>query len=277
MKVVYFGSDVFLPCFEYFVKNHEILALYTYHNDEDYFQEYSIVRRAGEFGIPVFYESVTQERIREYFGEQGCDLFFIAEYDRKVDVPEDLKEFKGINVHSSLLPQGRSYYPIECAMARELTETGVTLHKITNALDCGDIIAQGKVTITPKVDSLDVYMTNAANAQKLLTGIMDDFEKAWNSAQPQKEVIPYWKRPKDELLTITHEMTVQEALEVFRRYNGMTELLLEGKVNFVYAMMPGSAMLFRQEIQLREGMWLFGLKDGHIRINVTCKNQKNRI
>lgn len=47
MKVVYFGSDVFLSCFEYFVEKHHVLALYTYHNDEDYFTEYAIVKRAG--------------------------------------------------------------------------------------------------------------------------------------------------------------------------------------------------------------------------------------
>ena len=45
MKVVYFGSDVFLSCFEYFVEKHQVLALYTYHNDEDYFTEYAIVKR----------------------------------------------------------------------------------------------------------------------------------------------------------------------------------------------------------------------------------------
>ena len=27
MKVVYFGSDVFLSCFEYFVEKHQVLAL----------------------------------------------------------------------------------------------------------------------------------------------------------------------------------------------------------------------------------------------------------
>ncbi|MFQ9772441.1 MAG: hypothetical protein ACLRX4_13415 [Oscillospiraceae bacterium] len=56
MKVVYFGSDVFLSCFEYFVEKHQVLALYTYHNDEDYFTEYAIVKRAEELGIPVHYE-----------------------------------------------------------------------------------------------------------------------------------------------------------------------------------------------------------------------------
>ena len=111
MKVVYFGSDVFLSCFEYFVEKHHVLALYTYHNDEDYFTEYAIVRRAGELGIPVHYEAISPEEIRRYFTEEGCELFFIAEYDRILTLPEELPAFRGINTHSSLLPQGRSYLP----------------------------------------------------------------------------------------------------------------------------------------------------------------------
>ena len=87
MKVVYFGSDVFLSCFEYFVEKHQVLALYTYHNDEDYFTEYAIVKRAGELGIPVHYEAISPEEIRRYFTEEGCELFFIAEYDRILTLP----------------------------------------------------------------------------------------------------------------------------------------------------------------------------------------------
>ena len=94
MKVVYFGSDVFLSCFEYFVEKHQVLALYTYHNDEDYFTEYAIVKRAGELGIPVHYEAISPEDIRRYFTEEGCELFFIAEYDRILTLPEELPAFR---------------------------------------------------------------------------------------------------------------------------------------------------------------------------------------
>lgn len=76
MKVVYFGSDVFLSCFEYFVEKHQVLALYTYHNDEDYFTEYAIVRRAGELGIPVHYEAISPEEIRRYFHGGGLRAVF---------------------------------------------------------------------------------------------------------------------------------------------------------------------------------------------------------
>lgn len=124
MKIVYFGSDVFLSCFEYFLENHEILALYTYRNDEDYFTEYSIVLKAKSLGIPVYYDSITPERIKEYFENEGCELLFVAEYNRIIPIPEDLESFKGMNTHSSLLPQGRSYYPIESAMERGLKKAG---------------------------------------------------------------------------------------------------------------------------------------------------------
>lgn len=165
MKVVYFGSDVFLSCFEYFVEKHQVLALYTYHNDEDYFTEYAIVRRAGELGIPVHYEAISPEEIRRYFTEEGCELFFIAEYDRILTLPEGFPAFRGINTHSSLLPQGRSYYPIEGAMERELSCTGVTMHKVAQRLDGGDVLAQHTIDITADTDSIDVYLQSAAWAR----------------------------------------------------------------------------------------------------------------
>ena len=276
MKIVYFGSDVFFSCFEYLAEKHEIMALYTYHNDEDFFNENRIVEKAKAHGIPVHYEELTQDQVRELFENQGCELFFIAEYDKKLPVPEDLKQFRGINVHSSLLPQGRSYYPIECAMERELPKTGVTMHKITNDLDCGDILDQRAVTITDQMDSIDIYLKNAENTLLMLQALMEDFEGTWNQAQPQGEVIPYWKRPADALLRVTHDMTVAEALGCFRKFNGMTEVILNGKIHFVFAMMSGNAMLPKPEMQVKADLWLFALADGHVRVTVLEKNQENR-
>ncbi len=276
MKIVYFGSDVFLSCFEYLVEREQVLALYTYHNDEDYFNEYNIVSRAEELGIPVHYEAIEPDTIRRFFLEEGCDLFFIAEYDKKIDIPEDLAEFRGINTHSSLLPQGRSYYPIECAMARELSETGVTMHKLSNHLDSGEIIRQRKVEITEDRDSVDIYLMNAVHARQMLQEIMSDFETAWGLAVPQAEVQEYWRRPEDSLLTVTHDMCVRDVLEIFRKYNSMTEILIRDRIYFVTAVMPGSAPLPKEEMRIHDTLWLYGLKDGHVRVSIFAKNQKNR-
>lgn len=268
MKIVYFGTDVFLSCFEYFLKEHQILALYTYHNPEDYFTEYAIVKRATELGIPVHYEAVSSEQIRHYFTEDGCQLLFVAEYNRVLPIPENLPAFRGINTHSSLLPQGRSYYPIEAAMERDLPRSGVTMHKLAFRLDQGAILAQRSFAIPPEVDSIDVYLRCAAFAREMLEDILSDLDSAWQSAQPQQQILPYWRRPDTALLTLHHSMEREDALAVFRKFNSMTQLLLNGEWYYVTALAAGSTPL-EEEIQfLSPTRLLYGVKDGHLRLQV---------
>ncbi len=268
MKIVYFGSDVFLPCFEYLLEKHQILALYTYHNDEDYFTEFAIVRRAEELGIPVHYEAITPEEITRYFTEEGCGLFFIAEYDRILTLPEELPDFRGINTHSSLLPQGRSYYPIEAAMERGLPRTGVTMHKVAQRLDSGDILAQRPIDVTDAVDSVDVYLQCAAYAREMVEEIMEHFDDRWAAGVPQTERCPYWKRPAAELLTLRHDMSRDEALAVFRKYNSMTQVELGGSWFYVTDVTGGTGPLYREVQYLSPTRALYRVRDGHLRLHV---------
>ena len=274
MKVVYFGSDVFISCFEYFVQKHEVLALYTYHNDEDYFTEFEIINRARELGIPVHYESITEEDILRFFREEECGLLFSAEYDRLLKLPENLPEFRGINAHSSLLPQGRSYYPIEAAMERGLARSGVTMHKLAPRLDQGDIIAQRAVDILPGMDSIDVYLYCAAYAREMLKDIMSDLEGCWSRAKAQGEKQQYWHRPADELLTLRHDMRREEALDMFRRYNSTTQVSVNGEWFYVNGIAAGVGPLCEEARFLAQNRLLYRLKDGHLRLQVQKKEDR---
>lgn len=265
MDIVYFGSDVFLSCFEYLAKHHHILALYTYHNDEDFFAEFALVRRARELGIQVRYEDVSPETTRRYF-QNGCALYFVAEYNRIIDIPGDVESFRGVNIHSSALPEGRSYYPIEAAMERDLPGTGVTLHKLLPRLDSGAILAQRRFDVTPGMDSVDVYLRCGALAREMTEEVLRDFDAAWEAATTQPERLPYWKRPVAEKLTLRHDMTRAEAVEAYRRYNSMTQVCLDGRLHFVRLFMTGQAMLSEPELQLAEEQWLYGVLDGHLRL-----------
>ena len=268
MKIVYFGSDVFYSCFAYFLREHQILALYTYHNEEDYFKEFAIVKKARQLGIPVHYASISSERIARYFTEEGCDLVFVAEYNRILPIPENLPQFRGINTHSSLLPQGRSYYPIEAAMERGLTRSGVTMHKLAPRMDRGDILAQREIAITAGMDSIDVYLQCAAHAREMIAEIAEDLEGHWQSSRPQKEQLPYWQRPESSLLTVHHEMNRQAALEVFRRYNSMTQVFLEGQWYYVTALSDGLSPLEEDVRFLSARHLLYRVIDGHLRLQI---------
>ena len=267
MDIVYFGTDVFYSCFDYLSKHHQICALYTYHNDEDFFTEYRIVRRAKELGIPVFYEAVAPEQTKAYF-ESGVSLYFSAEYDRIIDIPEDLASFRGLNVHSSALPKGRGYYPIESAMERNERRAGVTIHEMKQRFDSGAILGQRTYDITPERDSIDLYLTSAANALEMTKKIFADLDAAWNNAVLPDRKESYWRRPDRSRLTLAHAMSVDEVLDTFRRYNGMTEAVIHGKRFFVRSVMCGSAPLPEEEMQIAEDLYLYAVRDGHVRLIV---------
>lgn len=268
MKIVYFGTDVFLPCFRYLAEREEVLALYTYHNDEDYFTEHQIVRAARERGIPVMYGRIPEDRVRRYFEEEGCGLFFSAEYGYIIPVPAGLASFRGINVHSSLLPEGRGYYPIECAMERRLERTGVTMHKIVSETDAGDVLFQEPIAIAPEMDSVDVYLESSRRALEMTKRMFADFEGAWNAARPQERLGERWAKPGAGERTVGHGMTVAEALATHRRFNLMTLVWLGGRLHRIVSVESGRAALPEPEIEIAPGRFLYGSADGHLRLTV---------
>lgn len=61
----------------------------------------------------------------------------------------DLPPLGNINLHASLLPKYRGAAPIQWAIARGETITGVTTMKIDAGLDTGDILLQQEIPIAP--------------------------------------------------------------------------------------------------------------------------------
>lgn len=275
MKIVYFGMDLQSPCFRYLAERCEILALYTHHYPEDCFTEYAIVKEAEKRGIPVVYGRISEERVRRYFEEEGCDLFFSAEYGYIIPVPKDLPQFRGVNLHGALLPKGRGYFPVEVTLARHPAETGVTLHKIAPELDTGDIIDVEKFALTPEMDSVDVCIKNRQAGLALTKRLMADFEGAWSRAvpQPPTDGADLCSRPADAVLTLRPEMTTAEAMAVYRIYNQMTRVELGGEMRLVMTMEPGSVVPDEAEIRLAENRWIRRTADGHLRL--TLQHREN--
>lgn len=271
MKIVYFGTDVFIETFSYLLKNNEILALYTYHKNEDFFTECEIVKLAQKHGIPVYYDRITIEGIRKYFLEENCDLFFVAEYDAIIPLPIDIPKFKAINTHSSLLPEGRSYYPIEIAMYKGLKRTGVTIHKLVNVVDAGDIILQESFPICEEDSSIDIYNKCAKVQLEMVKKLMVGFEQLWENAMPQSEKCKYWNRPKEEELTITHDIKLDEAKRIYRCFNRMTKVTIQNVLYYVYSfeVIESKTAKFEETINyINEKLVVYKVLDGYIKISV---------
>ncbi len=90
-----------------------------------------------------------------------------------------------INVHASLLPKYRGAAPIQWAIARGETSTGVTTMRINEGLDTGDMLLKWATAIGPEETAVDLGGRLAVAGADLLVRTLA--ELAAIPAQPQDD------------------------------------------------------------------------------------------
>ncbi|WOB80309.1 bifunctional UDP-4-amino-4-deoxy-L-arabinose formyltransferase/UDP-glucuronic acid oxidase ArnA [Providencia sp. PROV114] len=149
----------------------DIQAVFTHTDDpnENHFYS-SVARLSADMELPVFApENVNHPLWIERIREMKPDVIFSFYYRDMLS--EELLAIapKGaFNLHGSLLPKYRGRAPINWALLKGESETGVTLHKMVAKADAGDIIAQEKVVITDTDTSLTLHAKVREAAEVLL-------------------------------------------------------------------------------------------------------------
>jgi len=97
------------------------------------------------------------------------DLIFSFYYRSMLPMPL-LRQAKlgAFNMHGSLLPRFRGRAPLNWAILKGETETGVTLHEMTEKPDAGRIVDQQAVPIGPDENAVEVFHKMTAAAEKVL-------------------------------------------------------------------------------------------------------------
>jgi len=130
-----------------------------------------VKQRAVELGLPI----TQPERIKNNadFRAQLTDLkpgaIIVVGYGRII--PQwmlDLPTLGNINLHGSLLPKYRGAAPIQWAIAKGETTTGVTTMKLDAGLDTGDILLQREIQIAPTDTAETLSPTLAALGANLI-------------------------------------------------------------------------------------------------------------
>jgi len=109
--------------------------------------------RALELGLPVIQpnEIKQNQEFRAQLNAIHPDAIIVVGYGRII--PQwmiELPRLGNINLHASLLPKYRGAAPIQWAIARGESVTGVTTMRIDVGLDTGDILLQKEVPIAPE-------------------------------------------------------------------------------------------------------------------------------
>ena len=144
------------------------------------------VQRARELDLPVRQpRAVRRGPFVEWMKEAGADVAVVVAYGR-ILIPELLSAPKHgcINVHASLLPKYRGAAPINWAIVRGETESGVMTMKMAEGLDTGDILLEARTPVGPDETAGQLYGRLAPMGAELAVRTLAELE----------EIIP---RPQD--------------------------------------------------------------------------------
>ena len=184
----------------------EVVAVLTHRDDPQEGGWYrSVAAEAAQHGIPVFAPEDPNHPIwLERLAAMKPDVLVSAHYRRMVSA-EFLAIFPrgGVNLHASLLPRFRGRAPINWVLVEGETETGVTLHEMTDAPDAGPILGQRSFAIDRDDTALSLTRKACVATRDLLGDLLPKIASGTAPRTPQDErdatVMPA-RRPEDGLI-----------------------------------------------------------------------------
>jgi methionyl-tRNA formyltransferase len=180
-----------------------------------------VKQRALQLGLPIAQpESIKNNSdFRAQLSDLNPDAIIVVGYGRII--PQwmlDLPALGNINLHTSLLPKYRGAAPIQWAIARGETITGVTTMKIDAGLDTGDILLQQEVPVAPSDTAETLAPKLAATGADLmvttLRGLQDRTIHPRQQGHSQATLAPILKK-EDGLIDFS-----RPAAEILNRLRG---------------------------------------------------------
>ena len=134
----------------------------------------SVAELAALHGIPVIMpDNPNDPAVVAQIRALEPDFFFSFYYREMLKAPLLAIPNRGaLNMHGSLLPKYRGRVPVNWAIIHGETETGATLHYMTEKPDNGDIVAQQAVPILPDDTAQDVFAKVLVAAEMALNDVL---------------------------------------------------------------------------------------------------------
>ena len=196
MRVLFIGTAEFaVPSLEALAESgrYEVLAVVTQPDrpqGRGLKVAYSPVKHAAlRLGLPVFQpKRVRSERFLQEARALEPEALALAAFGQIIPQPLlDLPPKGPVNVHGSLLPAYRGAAPIQHAIMKGETVTGVTTMWMDATLDTGDILLQREVPIDPE-DTTGTLIPKVASAgAELLLHTLDRMQEGTCPRIPQED------------------------------------------------------------------------------------------
>jgi methionyl-tRNA formyltransferase len=122
-----------------------------------------------------------------------------------------------IGMHPTLLPVGRGRAAIPWAIIKGLDKTGVTMFKLNEGVDTGDIIAQGEIKLNKDITATELYdKVNTMHTQLIRDNWINIISDNIKLIKQNEKLATEWPGRHPEDGELTEDMTMEEAHTLVR-------------------------------------------------------------
>ncbi len=174
---------------------------------------------AAAHHIPLYkVTSINDPEVIGLVQTAGIDWMFVIGWSQIVHAPMLTTPVCGcIGIHPTLLPCGRGRAPIPWAILKGLSVTGVTMFRLDEHVDTGDMMAQKRIPMEPDMTATELYRRVDRAHVELMVAYWSQIMDGTIHLIPQDEALAtYWpvRRPADGVLS--HTMTREQADRLVR-------------------------------------------------------------
>lgn len=210
------------------------------------------------------------QEFREQLATLDPDAVIVVGYGRII--PQwmiDLPPMGNLNLHGSLLPKYRGAAPIQWAIARGETLTGVTTMRIDAGLDTGDILLQKEIPIASEDTAVTLAPRMAAIGADLMVETLHGLSAGAVHPRPQDHsratLAPILKKEDGR---IDFQLNAQEILSRLRGFQPWPGAYtsFRGKNLHIWTAEPVARAVAVSEVLVENGRLIVGCGSGALQV-----------
>ena len=193
MKVIFMGTpDLSVNTLEEIIKaGHEVVLVVSQPDKavgRSKALKYTPVKECAlAHGIEVYQpEKIRREECVEYLRQFNADIFIVEAFGQIIPKEIlDMPRYGCVNVHASLLPKYRGAAPIQWAVLNGEKVSGVTIMRMDEGIDTGDMIMKEEVVLAEDETGGSLFDKLSEVGAGLLLKTLDELEAG--NIHPQKQ------------------------------------------------------------------------------------------
>lgn len=218
MKIVFFGEDAFsnVVLLSLIKSGHQVSLVVTpYYNNAVYKKlEFTCERN----NIPLLrIEKINGFEVETKIREIAPDIGIVAHFEKLIK-PNLLSvpKYGFLNLHPSLLPNYRGMAPQHWPIINGEKFVGITVHKIDEGIDTGDIVLQRKFELPENAYVKDLQKLWIEYYKSIMIDALDNIERG-EKLIPQSHLVgSYYGRLTDEQCLIDVSKSAKEVLNLIK-------------------------------------------------------------